>query len=425
MTSTPTIPVEGGKPLSGVVVVDITHVLAGPFATMLLGDLGATVLKIEKPDRGDTTRATPPLVDGFSTYYGAVNRNKRSVCIDITKPDGQSLVRRLAERADIFVQSLRPGVLSRYGLSFEELRRCNKGLIYCSISGFGSHGTYSQRPAFDGIVQALAGVMSLTGQRDGPPLRSGLSIGDLGAGLFAIVGVLAALRDRDQTGFGQEVEVGMFDVLFNLLAYYVPATEVTGVPPVRASEQHPTVVPMGTYETADGHGALAAFNQKFWQNLCRALEREEWINRDEYASPTARSSHRDQLNTQIQSILRSKTTDEWDATFLAADVPFAPVQSVADLLDHPLVAERELLTSVVLGNAGKSSNRSAVRVPIGAIRYSRCDQGVTRQPPALGEDTKDVLLGMLGLSDTDLARLAESGVIGGSRHPMLDDTECR
>ena len=249
------------KPLRDVTVIDLTHVLAGPFSTMTLADLGATVIKIERPPHGDISRAAPPQIDGFSAYYGAVNRNKYSLALDLKQPMGQDLIRRMIQQADVLVHSLRPGVMERLRLGYDDLRPVNERLVYCSVSGFGKNGEYASRPAFDSIIQAMSGVSSLNGEPGTLPMKSGLSIGDLGAGMFATIGILAALRQRDLTGQGQEVEVSMFDALFNLLTYYVTYSQVTGTAPPRSGDQHTTIVPMGMYPAQDGYLAIAAFTR--------------------------------------------------------------------------------------------------------------------------------------------------------------------
>jgi crotonobetainyl-CoA:carnitine CoA-transferase CaiB-like acyl-CoA transferase len=401
------------KPLSDITIVDLTHVLAGPFATMGLADLGATVIKVERPPRGDTTRATPPQVDGFSAYYGSINRNKYSVAIDLKQEQGQQLIKQLAAKADVLVHSLRPGVVERLGLAYDDLRGDNERLVYCSVSGFGKDGSHATRPAFDSIIQAMSGVSSLTGEPGTPPMKAGLSIGDLGAGLYAMVGILAALRQREVTGVGQEVEVSMFDALFNLLTYYVTYSQVTGAPPPRSGDQHTTIVPMGMYPASDGYLAVAAFNQNFWRNLCHALDRETWIGDPRFKKMTDRAANREVLTKEIAAVISTRTVAEWETRLAEFDVPFGPILTIPEVLAHPLVAERELLAPVRHGNA-KPDADPAFSVAVKPVRYSGFEQEIVRNPPVLGEDTQSVLAELLGLDGAQIAALVSDGIVASA-----------
>ena len=291
-------------PLAGIRVLDFTHVLSGPFATVLLADLGADVVKVERPSRGDTTRGTPPYLHGISHYFVAVNHSKRGIGVDMQHAQGCELLLRLAAEADVVINNFRPGVLDEHGLSAETLSARNPRLIQCSISGFGQSGSYAQRASFDLITQAMTGVMSVTGEVGGPPLRCGLSIGDMVAGLYAVQAITTALYERERTGRGQVLDVSMFDCLFSFLSYYVTLPQATGKPPEPAGSMHASVVPMSAFRTQDGHIAIAAFNQRFWRGLCAAVGRPDLADDPRYASLRERQRHRDALMAELTKVRR-------------------------------------------------------------------------------------------------------------------------
>ncbi len=369
-------------PLSDVVVIDFTHVIAGPFAAMILGDLGATVIKIETPERGDTARGTPPHEDGISHFFAAVNRNKQSVALNIKDADGKRMIEELVAQADVVLHNFRPGVMEKLGLAYEDLLKIRPDLIYCAISGFGQDGPLRDRPAFDGVIQAMAGLMSLTGEAGGAPVRAGLSVGDYIPGLYAAFAMVVALRERDRSGKGQFIDVSNFDCLFNIMGYYIPHYELTGKVTERNGGAHPTVVPMGGFPTADGHIVVAAFNQTFWRNLCRALDKTEWLDDPRFVSLSTRAKHSAPLFTELSAALRTKTTAEWEKIFDAGDVPCGPVLNVADLIDHPQIRHRRLTGKLGVGR---------MSAPMRPVKYRGIEQEVWLSPPRLGEDTLAVL----------------------------------
>lgn len=394
------------RPLSDIVVIDFTHVIAGPFASMALADLGATVLKIESPGRGDTARGTPPHDEGISHFFAAVNRNKQSVALNLKEPQGKAMLEKLIAQADVVLHNFRPGVMEGLGLAYEDLIKLRPDLIYCAISGFGQDGPLRDRPAFDGVIQAMSGLMSLTGEAKGPPMRAGLSVGDYIPGLYAAFSIAVALRDRDRTGKGQLIDVSNFDCLFNIMGYYIPYYELTQKVPQRTGGAHPTVVPMGGFPTADGHMVVAAFNQTFWRNLCRALGKTEWLDDPRFVSLSTRAKHADLLFGELSTAMRQHTTAEWEKIFDEFDVPCGPVLDVADLVNHPQIAERELVEELGVGK---------LRAPMRPVKYQGFEQQVFLSPPRLGEDTAAVLAryGCVGSGETDaqLRQLAAAGVI--------------
>lgn len=378
---------------------------------MALADLGATVLKIETPGRGDTARGTPPHDAGSSHFFAAVNRNKYSIALNLKKPAGKALIEKLVKKADVVLHNFRPGVMESLGLGYNDLTRLRPDLIYCAISGFGQDGPLRDKPAFDGVIQAMAGLMSLTGEAGRAPVRAGLSVGDYIPGLYAAMSIIVALRDRDRTGDGQYIDVSNFDCLFNIMGYYIPYYELTGKVPERNGGAHPTVVPMGGFPTADGHIVVAAFNQGFWRNLCKALGKHEWLVDPRFERLSTRAKHSALLFGELSAAMRKKTTAEWERIFEEFDVPSGPVLDVADLIDHPQVKHRNLL-----GKLG----RGRMTAPMRPVKYRTFDQEIRLSPPHLGEDTVSMLkkFGCLeGNTKAEIVELVRTGVIEDPAHP--------
>lgn len=391
-------------PLAGVLIADFSHVLSGPFATMQLADLGATVVKIEKPGRGDQMRGVPPFFEDMSHYFSALNRNKLCLGLDLKAPEGKRIALELAAKADVLMHNFRPGVMDSLGFGYDALAATNPGLIYCEISGFGQTGPLRDRPAYDNVVQAMAGIMALTGDPDGPPMRAGFSIADMGSAIYAVQGILTALYNRERTGQGQRVDVAMFDALFNLLSYYVPYSQLTGHGPARSGAIHPTIIPQGSFQTKDGYIVIAAFNQKFWRNLCRALERPDWITHEHYKDMAGRAKHRETLFVELKALFKARTTAEWTPILSSHDVPYGEVASLPGLLSDQNVAARQLLAPLGIG---------PMSAPIGAVKYSGFKETVRRPPGRLGADNHEVLATILGKSEAEIAALTESGAVGG------------
>ena len=407
MTEQPT-----ALPLSGIRVVDMTHVLVGPFTSMILGDLGADVWKIEKPGRGDTTRGTPPLVNGVSHYFLAVNRNKRSVAVDLKDPRGASVIQRLADNADVFVHNFRPGVLDRYGLGAEALRGRNPTLVYCSLTGFGVTSQLKDRAAFDVIIQSMAGIMSVTGEPGGSPVRAGVSIGDLVSGLYAAQAIGAALYRRHLDGIGATLDVGMFDSLFTMLAYYITLVQTTGVDPGPQGSGHPSMVPGGTFATADGYVTIAAFNQGFWVRFCSAIGQDNLAEDPRFNTATRRRDNRKELEGIIGSILKTMSTDEISESLERLDVPFGPMWGVSKAMASHHVEERGLLWKV--GHRLAPEVRAAGYPVVGFP-----GAGTRLPPPDLGEHTEAVLTEVLAMPAEEVQELVRLGVagIGASSNP--------
>ncbi len=376
-TPAPTLP---AGPLDGLLVADFSRVLAGPYAAMALGDLGADVIKVERPGSGDDTRAwSPPEVDGTSTYYLALNRNKRSMTLDLTDPADQRLAVRLAERADVLIENFRPGTLDRYGLGFDDLRGANRGLIYCSITGFGETPAAVDLPGYDLLVQAASGMMSITGDPDWPPLKVGVALVDHICALQATIGVLAALHHRSRTGDGQRVSVSLMGAalaaLLNQASGYIGA----GVVPGRLGNRHPSVAPYQTFPTANGHLVIACGNDRQFAAICRELEVAGLASDERFATNAARIRNIDALDEALTARLLTNTRDHWVAAFTAAGVPAGPINDIAQAFAQ---AARIGMSAIVETPTGAGQTVRTVTSPVG---LSATPASVRRPPPGLGE----------------------------------------
>lgn len=369
-------------PLSGLLVADFSRVLAGPYATMLLADLGAEVIKVESP-RGDDTRGwQPPTSDGMATYYLGVNRNKRSVVLDFTDPDDATLARELARRADILVENFRPGSLARWGLDYESVRSTNPGLIYASISGFGSTEQGAGLPGYDLLVQAVSGLMSLTGDPDGPPYKAGVAVIDVIAGLHTVIGVLAALQHRQQTGQGQQVEVDLLSSALSGLVNQASAYVAGGVTPFRMGNAHPSLFPYEPLPCADGELIIAVGNDSQFRRLVEVLGVPELADDPRFGRNADRVVHRTDLRPLLESALRAFSRDELFQRLTAVSVPCGPVNTVADGIAF---AEQLGLEPVVETRTGKGSTERTVRGVRNPIRFSDTPPSYRLPPPGLGE----------------------------------------
>jgi crotonobetainyl-CoA:carnitine CoA-transferase CaiB-like acyl-CoA transferase len=397
-------------PLSGLKVIDLTRVLAGPFVTQLLGDMGAEVIKIEPP-HGDETRSFPPFTGSESRYFFAPNRNKKSVVLNLKNPEGVQVLRRLVERADVLVENYRPGVMDSLGLSYEALSRINPRLVYCAVSGFGTDGPLRDQPSFDAVTQALTGAMSLNGPRGGPPVKIGLPIGDLVAGVFAPLGILSAIHDRERTGRGRFVDVSLYDGMIGLLQVFAQSALATGVDPVPLGSEHPNLVPYNTYAASDGSIIVAALTDVFWQRLCTALERPDLASDPRFSSIGGRREHRDELDATVARIIGAKSVAHWLERLAQADVPHAPVLGVRAALAHPHALAREMVIEAVHPVAGQ------IKLVGRSVKFPGEKQAPLAAPPLLGEHTTEILAKELGMCEADISRLERSGAISCAASP--------
>jgi CoA:oxalate CoA-transferase len=403
-------------PLSHIRVLDITEFLAGPFATQILGDLGAEVIKIESP-QGDSSRHIPPnFVAGSSTYYTCINRNKHSLVVDLKAAQGLQIVRDLAARCDILIENRRPGVLERLGLKYDELARINPGLIWCSISGFGQDGPDRDAAAYDMVVQAISGGMSLTGEKDGRPVRAGVPIGDMGAGLYSVIGVLAALARRGRTGRGEYIDIAMLDVQIAFLNYQASQYLNGGKVPGPQGREHDFLPTYRCFEARDGREvAVTANTEKMWQDMCRVLGRAELIDDPRFTSVPERNRHRSVLTGELEDAFKARDADEWVALMRAAGVPIGPINTIDRALTEPQVVHRNMVISL----AGADGDQQA-RVVGDPIKLRHAERKQHRFPPRLGADTRDILNRVLDYPAERIAELIESKVVSESAVETTD-----
>jgi formyl-CoA transferase/CoA:oxalate CoA-transferase len=387
-------------PLAGLVVLDFTRVLSGPYCTMLLGDMGARVIKIEQPGRGDDTRAWgPPFVGSESAYFLSVNRNKESLTLDLKLPRALGVVEALLDRADVVVENFRPGTMDRLGLGWERVTATWPRLVYCSISGFGQTGPRRDQPGYDAVVQAEAGLMSITGEADGPPFRLGVAIADIVTGMFAAQGVAMALLARVRTGRGQLVDVGMLDSAAALLTYQAGIYFASGVAPHRMGNRHPTIVPYETFAATDGDFVLAVGNDQLWRRFCEVIGRSDLADDPRFATNRGRVENYATLRPVLARTLGGRSRGEWMAALSGAGVPCGAVRDLAEALSDPQLRERSMIEEVEHATLG------ALRVLGVPVKLSETPGVIHRPPPTLGQHTDQILRSELGLNDADVADL--------------------
>lgn len=373
-------------PLSGVIVIDLTRVLAGPYCTMVLADLGARVIKIEAPGAGDDSRSYGPFFDGKSGYFAAMNRGKESLALDLKAPDDRALLDRLLGRADLLVENFRPGTMERLGLGWPALHARFPRLIYAAASGFGHTGPYSARPAYDMVAQAMGGIMSITGQPDGPPTRVGSSIGDLAAGLFTAIGVNAALLHRERTGEAIKIDVAMLDSQVAILENAITRYCATGVSPGPLGARHPSIAPFAAFATADGHIIVAAGTEALFVKLATTLGHPEWPGDPRFADNARRSENVGVLQQEMEAALKRKSSAEWLAILDAAGIPSGPINDVAALFGDPQVRARNMMVGV------DDPDYAALKVAGNPIKMSAFPDASTRGPvPRLDGDRARIL----------------------------------
>ena len=401
-------------PLHGLRIFDLSRVLAGPSCTQLLGDLGADVIKIERPGAGDDTRGWgPPFLAGpdgadtsESAYFLSTNRNKRSLTLDIAQPEGAALARRLIAQSDVLVENFKTGGLKKYGLAYEDLAADNSGLIYCSITGFGQTGPFAARPGYDFLIQGLGGIMSVTGAPDGEPMKVGVAIADLMTGMYASSAILAALHHREKTGRGQFIDLALLDTQVAWLASQGLNYLTSRVAPGRLGNEHPNIVPYKVLPCADGHFILAVGNDRQFQAFCDFAETPELAAEERFKTNAARVRNREALYEIIAGITAKRPQDDWVNGLTAAGVPCGPVNTIDQVFAHPQVQAREMEIKMAHPAAGEEV--SLIGSP---IKYSETPADYRRAPPMLGQHSDEVLEELLGLGASEVAALRDKGIV--------------
>jgi formyl-CoA transferase len=401
------------QPLEGLRVLDLTRALAGPYCAMMLGDLGADVIKVERPGRGDESRGWgPPFVGeaygpypGESAYFLSTNRNKRSITVNLKSPEGQGIVRGLAAQSDAFLENYRSGVLEEMKLGYEDLRTVNPRLVYCSVSGYGRTGPYAERPGYDFVIQAEGGFMGITGPEDGPPYRVGVPIIDIAAGMFASTAILAALRARDATDEGQHIDLSLLETQVALLTNVASNYLVGGMEHRRLGNAHPNITPYEAFRARDRWFALAAANERQWAILCETIGQPELKQDARFADNNARVAHRTALREVLDQAFMARDADEWLAVFTKAGLPCGPINDIPEVFAHPQAEARELVLESEHPTAGK------VRFPGFPYKLSETPAQVRLPPPRLGEHTQEVLVDLLGHSPEAVADFRARGIV--------------
>lgn len=390
------------RALEGVKVLDLSRILTGPYCTMMLADLGAEVIKVEPPGGDDTRQWGPPFVNGESTYFMSVNRNKKSITLNLRSEGGRKVFFRLLQWADVLVENFRPGTMEKLGLGYPVLREHNPGLVYCAISGFGLTGPYKDKPGYDVLAQALGGMMAVTGTEDGQLVKAGMSVADIGAGMFAAFGILAALRHRDRTGEGQVVDTSLLEAMLAWHTYHATAFFASGKLPRPLGTAHPSIAPYQAVRARDGHLVIAVGNDALWQKFCAATGLTHLQNDPRFATNPLRVQHRAELIALIEARFAEQPSAYWVAALDAAGVPAGPILDYSQIYQDPHVLHRQMAVEVEHPTAGP------VKLPGVPVKFSATPGEIHSPPPTLGQHTDEVLSG-LGFSAAEIEDLKATG----------------
>lgn len=393
------------RALDGIRIVDFTKALAGPYCTMHLADMGAEVIKIEMPGTGDDSRGWgPPFIEGEAAYFLSINRNKKSITLNLKDERAKEIALKLIERSDIVVESNRPGVMKKLGLDYECVKEINPGVIYCSISGFGQTGPYKERPGFDQVIQGYGGIMGLTGEAGGPPIKVGIAVTDIATGMFAAMGILMALYYREKTGKGQYIDASMLDGQISWLTYQGGRYLASGEVPQRIGSAHPLIVPYQDFEASDGFINIAAGNDNLWRRFCEVTGLHDIVDDPKFATNAKRVENREEVVGIISKVIATKTIEEWLDILNNAGIPCGPIYTVDRVFADPHVLAREMLVEVNHPKCGK------IKVTGSPVKFSETPAEVVTAPPSLGQHNEEILLG-LGYSSDDIKKLIEEKVI--------------
>ncbi len=394
------------KALDGIRVLDLTRALAGPFCTLMLGDNGADVIKVEIPGSGDDTRKWgPPFIGEESAYYLSINRNKRSLTLNLQDAQAQEVFMKLAQDIDVVVENFTPGVMGRFGLDYDAVKAVNPKVVYCSISGFGQDGPYRNRPAYDQIMQGVGGLMSITGEPDGEPQKIGIAVTDIGAGMWSAFAIMAALNHRGKTGEGQYIDISMLDAQVAWLTYQAAFFFANGEAPKRMGAAHPTLVPYQAFMCKDGkYINVAVGSERIWERFCQGMEREDLKDHPDYATNSVRVNNRGAMVSMLQEIFLTRPVAEWVKDLQAANVPCGPINDLADVFADPQVLARNMYLEMAHPTLGSIKQTGL------PIKFSLTPGGLDRHPPLLGEHNQEILKS-LGYSEADVQGLKAQSVI--------------
>ena len=394
------------KPLEHIKVLDFTRVLAGPYCTMILANMGAEIIKIERPGSGDDSRDFGPFMNGQSAYFVSINRGKKSISLDLKSPKAIELVKELVKEVDIVAENFRPGTMEKLGLGYEELKKINPRLIFATMSGFGQTGPYSRRPAYDMIVQGMGGIMSITGEEGGDPVRVGTSVGDITAGMFGAIGILTALVDREISGVGRMVDVAMLDGQLSILENAISRYTATGEIPKPLGARHPSIAPFEAYKTKDSYVIIACGNDALWEKFCKLAGREDLLTMDIFKTNPDRVKNVRKLKEYMNEIFGQKTTAEWDEYLNKNGVPCSAINTVDKLFTDPQVEARKMLVEVEQPGVGK------IKVAGNPIKLSGLEEEIPKDPaPQIGEHNELILKKYLGYTDEQIAELKKENII--------------
>jgi len=390
----------------GIRVLDLSRAMSGPFAASMLAELGAEIIKVEQPGTGDEIRGFPPHFDGVSGYYTQLNHSRKSIVVDLKKPEGIAIIRRLAGESDVVLENFVPGVGDRLGIGYRQLSEVNPRLVYCSISGFGQDGPFSRKKAYDSLIQAMGGVMALTGDMDGPPVKAGMPVADVGSAMFAAFAIASGLFNRERTGMGQHVDVAMLDTVLSMLSVYNSEYLNTGKIPQRMGTKHRYRVPSGIFVCKDNTMLHVTMGDRQWVEFCEIVNKPDWLSDPAFASGAARVEHRERVEREVTALLRAHTAQEWYEILDAKGVPCGPVNTFAEVYSHPQIKHREIVATVDHPYGAKPIR--VVRMP---FRFNGKPSGVRSPAPKLGEQTAEVLSQVCGYSESEIAQFMKSGIV--------------